>query len=911
MEGDEVELDVQLEGEKNIGLKGDVCGYTVFNNGSQTLPFRVVLIDRSTGRAKVVLASGFHLDHEKTREYNFEIAAHSCSSGSHVNRHKVHIEVEDVNEYNPEWLQKSYKAEASEGQLFTRLVQLQAVDRDGYQGSSKICHYHVMTPGVPFEVDGDGFLRNTEPLDFNQRHDYIVEVVAEDCGYRRSDSAFVSVEVKPICRSEWTGISDRVEFVPKESQKLILPSARLRLCDGVCNLTRLSVTVTLSTGHIGKGCDHDTFSIQSQRELCGAVDSTVDLLPSSSFKGLTQDAATDNGHKREQIFAFDGKSAAIVIPSERVDPSIGRRFTISAWIKHEETDDEGKVKTGKETIVCHSDGEEMNRHHYSLFLHNCHLILLLRLEPNAGVDHNAYQPAEWRWSLEQICDGRWHHYAVSVNYPEVQIYVDGKRFAATKFNPEIVDDWPLHLSKHVHFTKLVVGACWHGGEGQMFQHFHGFLAGLTLLKNRTESEQVIQCLTSCQERLDFGAVDLMETGMSVSMNNEITNITITGSTLASVEKLIQRVSYVNTGTFPATGHRLFTVETRVTCANGRQVTVEKVNSTIFVYDSEKSLTSLDAQQLVETDEQNLMHGEKVFHDLRITTRAATDRINVKDPKLTKYQELESERYQLDSCVVHVNPPLTLAVEQLRYPEDMLHRLSMEADASDDGLVIAGANTLLHYEQVLSAVVYANSRPEELNSRTFRLSCTEMNGRFVSNQLSVTFEVAHPVYQPTVAPHAIENHKLLQLQGGVLNAEKPISNKESKKSTYETVSGVIVVCAVCIGIVSLLVILGVMRIRNAQRHHQDVNMDDKQEMEWDNSALTITVNPMDQETLYEDEGQDTSLHANETDSEDDGSFHYENEVDSSEEEEQEEEEEEVDSAKAKRRELEWDNSTLSF
>lgn len=64
--------------------------------------------------------------------------------------------------------------------------------------------------------------------------------------------------------------------------------------------------------------------------------------------------------------------------------------------------------------------------------------------------------------------------------------------------------------------------------------------------------------------------------------------------------------------------------------------------------------------------------------------------------------------------------------------------------------------------------------------------------------------------------------------------------------FFSVTGVIVVCAVCVGIVSLLVILGVMRIRNAQRHHQDVNMDDKQEMEWDNSALTITVNPMDQE-----------------------------------------------------------------
>lgn len=59
-------------------------------------------------------------------------------------------------------------------------------------------------------------------------------------------------------------------------------------------------------------------------------------------------------------------------------------------------------------------------------------------------------------------------------------------------------------------------------------------------------------------------------------------------------------------------------------------------------------------------------------------------------------------------------------------------------------------------------------------------------------------------------------------------------------------GVAVVVIVCIGFVSLLVVLGVMRIRNARRHSRDVNVEEKQEMEWDNSALTITVNPMDQE-----------------------------------------------------------------
>ena len=53
------------------------------------------------------------------------------------------------------------------------------------------------------------------------------------------------------------------------------------------------------------------------------------------------------------------------------------------------------------------------------------------------------------------------------------------------------------------------------------------------------------------------------------------------------------------------------------------------------------------------------------------------------------------------------------------------------------MVVAGADRLSHYEEILDGVLYVNSRPEELNSRTFLLSCTELNGRFVSNQLSVT------------------------------------------------------------------------------------------------------------------------------------------------------------------------------
>jgi len=53
------------------------------------------------------------------------------------------------------------------------------------------------------------------------------------------------------------------------------------------------------------------------------------------------------------------------------------------------------------------------------------------------------------------------------------------------------------------------------------------------------------------------------------------------------------------------------------------------------------------------------------------------------------------------------------------------------------MMISGAQKLSLYEEVLRQVRYVNSEPQELNSRTFVLRCTELNGRFVSNELETT------------------------------------------------------------------------------------------------------------------------------------------------------------------------------
>jgi len=63
---------------------------------------------------------------------------------------------------------------------------------------------------------------------------------------------------------------------------------------------------------------------------------------------------------------------------------------------------------------------------------------------------------------------------------------------------------------NIHCTCVLVLS---GIGHRLSQHLHGELAGLMVLNNHTEADHVIQCINSCEQKLDFHAINEMETGM--------------------------------------------------------------------------------------------------------------------------------------------------------------------------------------------------------------------------------------------------------------------------------------------------------------------------------------------------------------------------------------------------------------
>lgn len=882
-------------------VDAEVCSFIITNKHQREVPFTVEIIDKVRGEAQLV--SKRELNCEKRKKYKFEIAAVGCDGQISENA-TVHLTVEDVNEFAPEFLQDSYTVDVDEDRLYDQIFQVEARDHDCSAKFSDICKYKIATSNQPFEINTEGWIKNTQPLSWEDSPNHILSVVAYDCGMKISKPVTVNIKVNRICRIGWKGIHERIEYTPGSGRRALFSEAELELCDVPCKPEKLSTKVSLITHHIGKGCDRDTYSVDSQRKLCGASSDSVDLLPSPGIGAeWTRTLPMDDGHDSDQIYEFDGATNAVVVPEVTLSHNLTDNFTVAFWMKHEPPQDLNNTHI-KEHIICNADDHKMNRHHYAIFIRNCRLILLLRREFYQERP-SVFRPAEWRWKLAEVCDNQWHHYAVSVNFPSAVLYIDGQKFKGNTKNPDIVDDWPLHPAKGIN-TTLVVGACWQGKENKMLFHFRGYLAGLSVLRGHTESPEVLSCLHRCKEGLEVPPSNMLEPGMELLSNSELTEVTIEGNKKSNLEDLMAQIGYVNSREFPTPGRRSLRVSTSVSCKSGKSLKIPQSESYIMVLQPELPSITINGTPNLAREYEAFKQGIELFASVSILI--SQDHEDEIFHHSTEQAALSSD-HKLDSCSVQIYPPLNPDHEYFKLPENLMNHLRIHHKESKDGLVIYGADTLHNYELVLQQTLYFNRKPAYYLNRAFKLVCSELNGRFVSNEYVQTLTVIHPRSEPNhnsdfkqvPARAQVHQHRVEQSDAKIRPANYLETNLDSGKIIAKTSAShaVAIIIVVCVGFLVFMIVLGVIRIRAAHRRTRETR-DDDQEMAWDDSSLTITVNPMDQ-IEQQNTKSATREENDDSDSSDDGSS-YHDEDESSEEEENE---------KVKSKELEWDNSVLNF
>ncbi|XP_022090488.1 calsyntenin-1-like isoform X2 [Acanthaster planci] len=882
--------------DDDAGPNGEIVEYRL--DPEADVPFTVSL--GGQGQAVLRAVDPQSLDCERSQA-GWQFSVQALDGGrpqktSH--RTEVHIVINDSNDSPPHFVKSSYSGMVLEGIAEENVVTVEARDSDCSAAFSTICQYEISTRDgstVPFAVGFDGRISTTKALDAEIQSRYLFNVVAYDCGGRSSEPVPVTITVSKLCSPGWKGVPRRIEYSPGSGVQPLAPMMHLETCTQPnCTTSEVITTVKLQTRHIGFGCDRETYSADSQRKLCGSAAGSYDLLPSPSLgQKWTEDLLTDEGHDSEQIYEFDGEESAVIIPEKYAPSNLTYRFSISYWMKHGET--EG---LNKEHILCSSDSEGLNRHHYAVFIHNCRLVLLLRHQDEGKSD--AFFPTEFRWKVDEVCDKQWHRYTFNVDFPSVMLYIDGE-LHQTKM---ISDDWPLHHSNYP--VALTIGACYDGGKGRFSGHFQGYLAGLSVLPGHVETEPTIQCMYSCKEGLTVTPDDLAADRLQ--FNAMKTELLIKGD-LNDASQLLRRVSYFNSRKFPTPGQRALTIKTITTC-NGIPMPMTDVSAYVMVVQPPEPTITISGPSEMAQETHEVVAGIRPFASISIVSTMSEEQEEEEEAALEEIGQKPdvplTVSHRLDSCNITTGTYLT-GGEQFTIAAELLASYNLIKFDSSEGVSIKGVDTIEHYVEVLRQVIYSSSDTEQL-SHVLTVTCTELNGRFQSNEYKITVNILRKSIKQAIRP----NHDKAAPRSNILfKPGKNTLEEEMKEKMPLTKLGQItasstamtIVIVICVGFLVFMIVLGVFRIYAA---HRDSTYD-QQDFDWDDSALNITVNPM--------EGPTETHVGVDSDSSDDEDDSCQDDLDDSSEEDDDDDDEddasgEID-VEIKGTQLEWDDSTLKF
>ena len=175
--------------------------------------------------------------------------------------------------------------------------------------------------------------------------------------------------------------------------------------------------------------------------------------------------------------------------------------------------------------------------------------------------------------------------------------------------------------------------------------------------------------------------------------------------------------------------------------------IPALESSIRVQATPLPVVTLTGTSGAHYDYNSLTNGVRLFPDFDIQVSNVDEAISLSSSEEDEDDDLDEDDdeelaavasssmpQRVDSCTATVYPPLNPDHESLTWPQNLVNQMKLEAKFSHDGVTLVGAESTLHYQQILRQLEYHNHKPAYYLARAFKLVCSQMNGRFASNEL---------------------------------------------------------------------------------------------------------------------------------------------------------------------------------
>lgn len=959
---------------RNIDQINGICSYHVFKPNNEEFPFTIDIKDKMTGEAVIeVLKKDLDssivqsvndlsdsslnekkqklilLDCNKRKEFSFLIQAHDCSTPSlPSNKIPVKIEVIDHDDFVLEFEKPdSYnKKVATSNMIYDNIMTVKARDNDctndgfacSYQLVSEDEMGLVLDEKFPFKVDSNGVISSTQPL--TKAGQYSFKVRAIDCLNKDEYvEAPVHIEVVESCLPQWTDYLN--DLTPVSESTNLFESMRVVSCDqhdqnaltnedSECKIGKVITNVKFvldpaisNACNKNENCDDNKESITSKVVLFSGKPDATSSSNSDEDADSEDDDEDDESSEENKIIKTStpiNKPLNFRTFSKEIenaqkidfDARFTDVFTLSAWLRRPSDAD----KQIKEQVFCGADSHSMNRHHFGLYFYKGNIKFLLRKEATVGADVEKFYPSLWQWSLSEklLNDKIWHLYEIKFNYPKAELFIDGNLFVENLTNSDIIDALELKNTNEAEPVSTYIGACYHARTKSLVDHFEGDIGPVKLIKkiNMKNADQTSECKPICDEAIQINMIG-NEKFLNSIKNANSNEISIETSSLNDMSQLIAKVNYVNKKiTKPKIGSRNLILNTTIQCSNnGKQINLNNINVNLNIkYPKPEYNIQLKGGDTQFAFKSQLVNGIKPFGKISVE-KIIINQVDIADSR----PDEQDDSTDLSQCLVHFEKNSN---EKLLSDQSLLDELNLDFKETSDSYIISGLQTRKNYEAFIRALSY---QANPANSKIFFVSCVRNEPHIETNSITVKLNVTEdqpPNYGGKFIAHK-QKSQLVTLDDDVIETKDYKKNNSNELSTPLMIA-LIVMCSCAMG---FLLLFGAVRLRSVGYFggkKKNLINEENPQMEWDDSGLNITENPLDNfdstKKFAENGGSvqpemdnDEEYSSYEEDGEEDGDEEYENEEDDEEDEQYSSDEEEKE--KVIDRELEWDDTSIEI